>query len=409
MEIALVILLGVSIVLLAIVLRSVTQLRDQQLRLSTQFEHHQFEQKFYQLSQEIHQQHHQWREQLHQSSQQLQQLIHQQHRDDMESVLKHLQQGIQDLRAQIQQTLENNTQFVGKQVDSLNQTTQEKLQMISGLVEKRLSEGFEKTNATFTDIMKRLIIIDQAQQRITELSTHVVSLQEVLADKRSRGAFGEVQLSALIRNMLPENHFALQHTLSNNTRVDCLLFLPAPTGNISIDAKFPLDTYRQLTECRNETEHKALAQRFRQDLRKHIQDIASKYILPPETADGAIMFLPAEAIFAEIHAHFPDIVEEAQRAKVWLASPTTMMAILTTVRAVIKDDATRQQIHIIQEHLRKLAKNFELFRSRMNNLSVHIRKAHEDVDQIHTSANKIVTQFAKIEAVDLATEELEEQ
>src|SRR5262249_44475929 len=154
-----------------------------------------------------------------------------------------------------------------------------------------------------------------------------------------------VQLSALIHNMIPEQHFSFQHLLSNHKRPDCMLFLPEPTGNIAIDAKFPLENYRHLINSSLSEAEKTQAERqFKIDIRKHIQDIADKYIIPGETADGAVMFIPAEAIFAEIHAHHSDLVEFAQRAKIWMVSPTTMMAILTTARAVLKDAATRKQV-----------------------------------------------------------------
>src|SRR5690606_5713675 len=160
-------------------------------------------------------------------------------------------------------------------------------------------------------------------------------LQEILNDKKSRGAFGEVQLSALIHNMVPTQHYSEQHLLSNNKRPDCMLFLPEPTGNLAIDAKFPLENYRLLIDSSLQDAEKTQAERqFKLDIRKHIQDIAEKYIIPGETADGAIMFIPAEAVFAEIHARHSDLVEIAQNANVWMVSPTTMMAILTTIRAV---------------------------------------------------------------------------
>ena len=279
----------------------------------------------------------------------------------------------------------------------------ESLKEISGQVEKRLSEGFEKTTQTFTDIIKRLALIDEAQKKITELSSNVVSLKDLLADKRSRGAFGEVQLEALIRNLLPATNFKFQHTLTNDTRVDCLLILPSPTGNIAIDAKFPLENYQRLTDkTLGEADRKVAEMQFKRDIKTHIQDISSKYIIPGETADGALMFIPAEAVFAEIHAHHSDLVQLAQQSRVWMASPTTMMAILTTTRAVIKDEATRQQVHIIQEHLGFLAKDFERFDKRMEDLAKHISQANEDVKNVNVSAKKITARFGKIERVDMS-------
>jgi DNA recombination protein RmuC len=320
--------------------------------------------------------------------------------------LKLIQESIQanmaDTRTQVVNLLQNNAETLDKKVDKLTENTELRLKEISNQVEKRLTEGFEKTTNIFTDIVKRLALIDEAQKKITELSTNVVSLQEILADKTSRGAFGEVQLSALIRNVIPEHHCAFQHALSNGKRADCILFLPEPTGNVVIDAKFPLESYRRLRIPNlSATTKNAAEQQFRIDIRKHLQDIASKYIIKGETADGAMMFIPAEAVFAEIHANYPDLVEQSHKLRVWMVSPTTMMAILTTARAVLKDAATRQQIHIIQEHLAMLGQDFSRFQDRMDNLAKHINQVHSDVEDVHKSSQKISSRFAKIEQVEL--------
>ena len=319
-----------------------------------------------------------------------------------------LQKGVNDNRQQVKEALADHSKDLGKRVDQLTETTEAKLKEINHQVEKRLAEGFEKTNETFGDVIKRLALIDAAQKKITELSTSVVSLQEILNDKRSRGTFGEVQLSALIRNMIPEQHFSFQHLLSNNKRPDCMLFLPEPTGNIAIDAKFPLENYRLLIDSTlPDSEQLQAVRQFKIDIRKHIQDIADKYIIAGETSDGAVMFIPAEAVFAEIHAHHADLVEFAQQAKIWMVSPTTMMAILTTARAVLKDAATRQQVHEIQKHLRLLSTDFERFQLRMDTLAKHIAQAHSDVDQIHISSKKISSRFMQIEKAELETLHIE--
>ena len=232
-----------------------------------------------------------------------------------------------------------------------------------------------------------------------------MSLQDVLIDKRARGAFGEVQLAALIANMIPSAHYSLQYTLSNQKRADCILFLPEPTGNIVIDAKFPLETYQKLMNTdATSADRKALQQQFRQDMQKHIKDIAEKYIIPNETTDGAVMFIPAEAIFAEVHANYPEVIAMSQRLKVWLVSPSTLMAVLTTAKAVLKDDATRKQVHIIQKHLQALADDFQRFEKRMDKLTKHIDLAHQDVNEVNTSAKKITQRFQKIESVELEVE-----
>jgi DNA recombination protein RmuC len=313
-----------------------------------------------------------------------------------------LHKALQELRTQVTSSLTQYSEIFSKRMDELIKEVTTHLQQINQEVDKQLSLGFEKTTATFADVMKRLIIIDEAQKKITELSNNVVNLKEILIDKRSRGAFGEVQLITLIRNVIPEAHFSLQHTLGNSKRVDCLLLLPPPSGNIAIDSKFPLESYSTLIKTDlSEIEKRQAEQRFRLDIRKHIEDIADKYIFPPETAEGAMMFIPAEAIFAEIHAHFPDIVELAQRAKVWMVSPTTMLAVLTTARAVLKDADTRKQVHVIQEHLNLLSKDFARFAERMDNLARHIDQAHKDVNEVHLSSKKISSRFEKIEKVDL--------
>lgn len=320
----------------------------------------------------------------------------------LKSTHETIQKGLYDIQKHISDTLTHNTQELNRRVDQLNQNTAKHLKEISGEVEKRLTDGFEKTTATFADVVKRLALIDQAQKKITELSSNVVSLQEVLSDKKSRGAFGEVQLSALISNMLPEQNYSMQHTFSNGKRADCVLFLPEPTGTIAIDAKFPLESYRRLMGANlTEAERKVAQTQFKQDIRKHVQDIAERYIIANETSDGAVMFIPAESVFAEIHAHYPELVDEAHRTHVWIVSPTTMMAILSTARAVLKDAATRKQVHIIQEHLIQLSRDFSRFQKRMDNLSKHIHQAHTDVEDIHKSSKKITSRFQKIEQVEL--------
>ena len=314
-----------------------------------------------------------------------------------------MQQGIEKRLGEMSQS---SIERLAKSNDQIQETLHRRLTEISGQVETRLNKGFEKTNETFTDVVKRLALIDEAQKKITELSSSVVSLQEVLNDKRSRGAFGEAQMMWQVRNALPENSFEEQYRLSNGTRVDCMLFLPEPTGNLAIDAKFPLDSYKAMMNPDAAQSDRVSAERqFKQDIKKHINDIADKYIIPGETSDGALMFIPAEAVFAEIHAHQAELVEEAQRRRVWMVSPTTMMAVLTTARAVLKDSATRKQVHLIQEHLVRLSSDFDRFRKRMDNLSKHIQQANRDVEEVNTSARKISSRFEKIEKVELHDED----
>jgi DNA recombination protein RmuC len=326
-------------------------------------------------------------------------------KSDFEQRFGHMQQSIEKRLGEMSK---DSIESFAKSNNELHELLQKRLSDISGQVEQRLNKGFEKTTETFTDVVKRLALIDEAQKRITELSSNVVSLQEVLTDKRSRGAFGEVQMAGLIRNVMPEGSYALQHTLSNSTRVDCMMFLPDPTGHIAIDSKFPLNSYQKMMDDEATDVDRVNAEKqFRLDIKKHIKDISEKYIIADETADGAIMFIPAEAVFAEIHAHQPQLVDEAQRARVWMVSPTTLMAVLTTARAVLKDSATRKQVHVIQEHLVNLAKDFDRFRKRMDSLSKHIQQANKDVEDVNISATKISGRFERIEKVDLSDEDLE--
>lgn len=312
-----------------------------------------------------------------------------------------------DIREQMQHSFKQHADALTQHLQSLTEEIRNHLQNLTHQVNHRLAEGFEKTSSTFTDIVRRLALIDEAQKKITELSQHVVSLQDVLVDKKSRGAFGEVQLSALIANAIPSNHYSMQYTLSNAKRADCILFLPEPTGNVVIDAKFPLENYQRMMNLEaNSAERKTVQQQFKLDIQKHIKDIAEKYIIPGETCDGAMMFIPAEAIFAEIHANYPEIISLSQRMKVWIVSPTTLLAVLTTARAVLKDDATRKQIHLIQQHLHSLAEDFQRFEKRMDKLTKHIDLAHQDVNEVNTSAKKITQRFQKIESVELEYKEV---
>lgn len=318
---------------------------------------------------------------------------------------RHLQQ-----HKQLQELLHQTNKQLHDKFAHFHQATERHMLHISESMQNHLSKGFEKTNETFTNITKRLAIIDDAQKKITTLSENVVNLQDILRDKRARGAFGEMQLKTLIDNLLPPNAYAMQYTLSTGVRADCILFLPDPTGHIVIDAKFPLENYQRLIENQDSPNLKQEAIRFfKQDIKKHITDIHSKYIIPNETTDGAVMFIPAEAIFAEIHANHIDLVEFAFAKKVWMASPSTLMAILTTAQSVIKDDLTRQQIHVIQKHLRLLSQDFGRFEKRMDNLTKHLQQANSDAEQVHTSAKKIAKKFTLIEQVELQDETLEER
>jgi len=286
--------------------------------------------------------------------------------------------------------------------ESLNAKIDARLGEIAGKVNERLDEGFKKTNETFVSVMTRLATIDEAQKKIESLTGSVVSLQELLGDKRARGAFGEVQLEGLVRNVLPPNAYDMQFTLSTGVRADCVLRLPAPTGMVAVDSKFPLENYHRMFEPGvNDVDHALAQKQFRNDIKKHVDDISKKYIIPGETSDGAVMFVPAEAVFAEIHAHHAETVEYASAKRVWIVSPTTLMAVLNTARAVLKDVETRKQIHVIKSELAKLEQDFTRFDERMRKLADHVRQAHEDAQQVQISGKKIFQRFKQIEGVEL--------
>ena len=318
-------------------------------------------------------------------------LMEEKHRD----MLKDLHEGLSSQGDRLSEAL-------GKTSEQLRGTVEKRLDLISGHVTERLDEGFRKTNETFSNVMVRLATIDEAQKKIDSLTTNMVSLQELLGDKRSRGAFGEVQLEALVRNILPPAAYTMQYTLSNGHRADCVLRLPPPTGMVAVDSKFPLENFHRMFDRDASEASRSIAQKqFKGDVKKHIDDIAGKYIAPPETCEGAVMFVPAEAIFAEIHAYHSDLVDYAMQKQVWIVSPTTLMAVLNTARAVLKDLETREQVHIIKNELSKLGKDFVRFDERMKKLADHIRQANQDVEEVHISSRKISQRFARIDAVEL--------
>ena len=320
----------------------------------------------------------------------------------MAETLKTLSEHARADRELLQRGLNGASQQLTHSIEAMNRTVGERLEAITGHVNQRLDEGFRKTNETFTNVMARLATIDEAQKKIGDLTTNVVSLQELLGDKRARGAFGEVQLEALVRNTLPPEAFDFQYTLPNGTRADCVLRLPEPTGMVVVDSKFPLENYHRMFAGEvGDLERRAAQTAFRNDVKKHVDAIASKYIQPEVTSDGAVMFVPAEAVFAEIHAYHPEVVAYAMQRRVWIVSPTTLMAVLNTARAVLKDVETRKQIHVIKDALGKLAKDFNRFDERMQKLATHIRQANEDVVDVQTSSRKISAHFQKIEAAQL--------
>jgi len=283
---------------------------------------------------------------------------------------------------------------------TLHDKVDKRLDEIGGKVSERLDEGFKRTNETFVSVMTRLQTIDDAQKKIDDLTTNVVNLHNLLGSKSSRGAFGERQLEDIVKNVLPEGAFEFQYQFpaEGNVRADCVLKLPEPTGLIAIDSKFPLENYERMTADASDREARTT---FKYDVRRHIDSIAAKYIIPGVTSDGAVMFVPAESVFAEIHAHHRDLVEHSMNRRVWIVSPTTLMAVLNTARAVLKDVETRKQIHIIKDELGKLGREFGRFDERMKKLAEHIRQAHEDAGQVQITSRKISEKFAAIERAEL--------
>lgn len=289
--------------------------------------------------------------------------------------------------------------------DKLNLTVENKLEAINVKVQENLNEGFKKTNETFTDVIQRLAKIDEAQKKIDSLSTNIISLQDILTDKKSRGIFGEVQLNQILYSVFGEKNdqiFQTQYTLSNSARVDAILFAPEPMGNIAIDSKFPLENYRRMIDKTFSDFMRLEATRaFKSDVKKKIDDISNKYIIPGETANQAIMFLPAEAVFAELYAYHEDIINYSFSKRVWIVSPTTFMAILNTLQIVLNDMERRKYADIIQRELNKLSEDFKRYRDRWNNLSKHIDTVQKDVKEIHTTTDKISNSFDRIANVDI--------
>ena len=321
----------------------------------------------------------------------------------LETLHKTLSEQGKNQQSLINDTMLKATTTLTQSVESLGKIVDARLEEIGGKVSQRLDEGFKKTNETFISVMERLATIDEAQKKIDGLTVNMVSLQELLGDKRSRGAYGEVQLEALVRNVLPANSFSMQHSFENGARVDCALFLPEPTGTVAVDSKFPLENYHKMFDSSlNEAAQNSAEKQFKLDIKKHVDDIATKYIIPNVTSDGAVMFIPAEAVFAEIHAYHPEIIDYAMIKRVWLVSPTTLMAVLNTARAVLKDVEMRKQVHIIKDELGKLSKDFERFDIRMKKLADNIRQAHENAQDVHVSSQKITNRFKQIERVELS-------
>ena len=271
-------------------------------------------------------------------------------------------------------------------------------------VQQQLSENMHgsarRTAQSLGDLQQRLATIDKAQENITKLSGDVLSLQDILSNKQTRGAFGEIQLHDIVIKALPQDSFTMQATLSNGRRADCIIHLPNPPGPIAIDSKFPLEAYEAMRRASTEADLSEAARQFRTALRKHIKDISEKYIIEGETADGALMFLPSEAVYAEIHANFPDLVRESFAARVWIVSPTTCMATLNTMRAILKDARMRAQAGSIRRELGLLYQDVDRLGTRVENLDRHFGQAAKDLSEIKISSEKAGRRARRLDNFD---------
>ena len=296
--------------------------------------------------------------------------------------------------------------------NKLSERQDQRLILMNEKVNERLDQNFEKTNKTFSNVLERLSKIDEAQKKIDSLSSDIVSLQGILTDKKTRGIFGEVNLKHILSSVFGEKNdsiYRLQYSLPNGTIADSILFAPEPLGTIAIDSKFPLENYRNMVDKNiSRVEREKYEKLFKADVKKHIDAISSKYIIPGVTSDQAIMFLPAEAIFAEINAYHSDIIDYAYKRRVWITSPTTLISTLTVIQMLLKNIERDKYTSVIHEELNKLGVEFGRYKDRWDKLSRSIETVSRDVNDIHTTTEKITKRFNSISRVELDKEKLEE-
>lgn len=294
---------------------------------------------------------------------------------------------------------------------NLNERIDNRLRLINDKVNERLDENFEKTNKTFTSVLERLSKIDEAQKKIDSLSSDIVSLQGILTDKKTRGIFGEVNLKHIMSSVFGENNdkiYRMQYPFNNNTIADCVLFAPSPLGTIAIDSKFPLENYQIMVDKNNSEMQRIQAEKnFKMDMKKHIDAISDKYIIPNVTSEQAILFLPAEAIFAEINAYHTDIINYAYKKHVWITSPTTLISTLTTIQVIIKNIERDKYASIIHRELNLLSEEFKRYKDRWDKLSRSIETVSRDVKDIHNTTEKITKRFDSINQVEINNERLD--
>ena len=296
--------------------------------------------------------------------------------------------------------------------DKINTKIENRLMDINEKVSQRLDDSLEKTNKTFNNILERLTKIDEAQKNIDLLSKDIISLQSVLTDKKTRGTFGEINLNYILTSIFGEKKeiYDLQHKMSNGYIADSILFAPEPLGTIAIDSKFPLENYERMTNRSLEKAERVEAEKkFKMDVKKHIDDISSKYIIPGETAKQAIMFLPAEAVFAELNAYHEDLLKYAYTKNVWICGPTTLMATLSTVGMIVKNIERNKYTEVIHEELNKLGVEFKRYRERWTKLNNSIESVSKEVKEINTTTEKITNRFDKISNADIKALEYTEE
>lgn len=297
------------------------------------------------------------------------------------------------------------TKDINNDFENLNRKIEGRLNNINDKVNERLDQNFEKTNKTFTNVLERLSKIDEAQKKIESLSGDIVSLQSILTDKKSRGIFGEVNLKHILTSVFGENNtkiYDLQYKLPNGTIADSILFAPEPLGTIAIDSKFPLENYRMMVDKKLPLEaRERYEKQFKIDVKKHIDAISEKYIIPDVTSDQAIMFLPAEAIFAELNAYHNDLIEYAYKKRVWITSPTTLMSTLTVIEMVIKNLERDKYTSIIHEELNKLGVEFSRYKERWDRLAKSIQSVNKEVENVQITSDKISKKFDIISGVEL--------
>jgi DNA recombination protein RmuC len=287
-----------------------------------------------------------------------------------------------------------------KQQTSMLQLMEKRLSDVQLQMNENLQGSARRTAHSLGELQQRLTAIDKAQENITKLSGDVLSLQDILSNKQTRGAFGEIQLNDIVSKALPSDSYTLQATLSNGRRADCLIHLPNPPGPIVIDSKFPLEPYEALRNATTDWELNEAARQLRTAVKKHIKDISEKYIIEGETADGALMFLPSEAVYAELHANFSELVREGFTARVWIVSPTTCMATLNTMRAILKDARMREQAGAIRRELGLLYQDVDRLGARVENLDRHFAQAAKDITEIRISADKAGKRARRLDNFD---------